>query len=723
MKYLPTLLLLIFSIPQVYGDEIDLDQLGWPRDLVFDQGVITIYQPQIESYENDKIEARAALAIKVEKKAPVFGAMWFSSRALTDLDERLVTFDNTLVEALKFPEGDEEKVEKIRQAMTNRLSELRMTMSLDRFSASLEHLNDHGNQTEEFNHDPPVIYFEKSPAVLVFIDGDPILKEIENSDFKYVLNTPFFLVQEPSSKSYYLKGGDWWYSSQEIETGWTAIENPPKTVTELAEQAFQGEENDLDSMIMEMESPPKIIITTVPAELIQTDGEPKFEPVTGTDLLFLTNTESDIIMDIKSQQYYILVSGRWYAANQIENGKWTYQLPNDLPEDFSKIPEDSDISDVRYSVPGTQEAKDALLENSIPQTAEIDRETATVEVQYDGNPKFTKIESTSVSYAENADKTVLLINNTYYCVDDAVWFSSPKATGPWEVCVEVPEEVQDIPPESPVYNVKYVYVYDYTPSVVYVGYTPGYYGSYVHYGTVIYGTGYWYRPWYMHYYYPRPVTWGFGIHYNPWTGWGFSFGVSYGWMTLSWHSYSHGWWGPCGYRYGYRHGYYRGYGHGYRHGYRHGYAAGRRAGYVAGYRAGSRQSYQSNIYRNRANGVRHTGSRVSTRPANVNARPSTRQATPSVSRPQTQARTRDNNVYSDRNGNIYRRNNNGNWQQRSNGQWNNTTRDRSNQGVSPQNLDRDFSNRNRGNQRANSYTNRSRQATPRARSGGGMRRR
>ncbi|MBK7113783.1 MAG: hypothetical protein IPH60_15240 [Flavobacteriales bacterium] len=37
--------------------------------------------------------------------------------------------------------------------------------------------------------------------------------------------------------------------------------------------------------------------------------------------------------------------------------------------------------------------------------------------------------------------------------------------------------------------------YDYTPTTVYVGYTPGYLGSYVQNGVVIYGTGYYYRPW------------------------------------------------------------------------------------------------------------------------------------------------------------------------------------------------------------------------------------
>ena len=61
----------------------------------------------------------------------------------------------------------------------------------------------------------------------------------------------------------------------------------------------------------------------------------------------------------------------------------------------------------------------------------------------------------------------LRINNKYYCVDEAIWFVSDNATGPWEVSDTRPDEVDEIPPESEVYNVKYVYIYDSTPEVVY----------------------------------------------------------------------------------------------------------------------------------------------------------------------------------------------------------------------------------------------------------------
>ena len=38
--------------------------------------------------------------------------------------------------------------------------------------------------------------------------------------------------------------------------------------------------------------------------------------------------------------------------------------------------------------------------------------------------------------------------------------------------------IYTIPPSSPVYYVTYVRIYGSTPDVVYIGYTPGYLGSY-----------------------------------------------------------------------------------------------------------------------------------------------------------------------------------------------------------------------------------------------------
>ncbi len=165
------------------------------------------------------------------------------------------------------------------------------------------------------------------------------------------------------------------------------------------------------------------------------------------------------------------------------------------------------------------------------------------------HPEFKNIENLKLQYAVNTESDVFKDSNTYYLCDNAVWFKSSSPNGPWQVADERPSEVEKIPADNPKYNTKYVYIYETSPTVVYVGYTPGYYGSYVYGPTVVYGTGFYYNPWYRGYYYPRHYTYGFSIRYNPWYGWsfGFGFGSPFGWYGHSYWGHHHHW-GPPYYR-------------------------------------------------------------------------------------------------------------------------------------------------------------------------------
>jgi hypothetical protein len=375
----------------------------------------------------------------------------------------------------------------------------------------------------------------------------------------------------------------------------------------------------------------------------------------------------------------------------------------------------------------------------------VDRQTASVTVTYDGQPRFSNIENTSLQLAENASTTVIQdATGNYYALDNGVWFISQTPNGPWAVANDRPSDVDKIPPSSSAYNTKYVYVYETTPDYVYVGYTPGYLGNYCYGPTVVYGTGFYYRPWYGSIFYPRPLTWGFGFTYNPWYGWsinpgfgwswGWGFGFGFGWSSWGRPPYYGGWFGPPAYRPPYRRpnyggGYYRP--PGYRPpNYRPGGggirpATGARPVPYAG----------NNLYRNQAgvttreanvrpsvnyrpgqaggNGIR-PGAGPATRPATgpstrPGTGPATRPATGPSVRPGTGAETRPearplrqpNNTFSDRNGNTYQRDNNGNWNQRDNrnNNWRPATRDN----PSIPDLNRDNRMRDRGNMRSNNF--------------------
>lgn len=635
--------ILILHNTNLIADESEL-KFSWPIEIETDDGkyITTLYQPQLESFDANILEGRMAVTIKPKDKEIIFGAVWFKARMHTDLDERTVVLEKMDILKTHFPDiVKEENINKFSSLLSQEMESWNLEMSLDRVLASLDEVENLHQLSDQINNDPPTIYFRTAPALLMMIDGDPILKKDEESGLEYVVNTPSFIVKDSKKDEYFITDGNFWYSSKEILNGWESTKHPPSKVKKFADDNIQKNSEDTDSIAKTYTEAPELIIETNAAELIIVDGEIDYKAIEGTSLLYVDNTESDIIMDINSQNHYILVAGRWYYSKSLKDGDWSFCEPDDLPDDFNKIPEESSMATVRPSIPGTPEAETALLEQSIPQTATIDRKTATVEVKYDGDPKFEKIEGTDMSYAINTDKTVLLIEKKYYCIEDAVWFVSDKASGPWEVSTTRPNKVDDIPPESPVYNVKYVYIYDSTPEVVYVGYLPGYTYSYVYGGVVVYGTGYYYQPWYGHYYYPRPVTYGYGVHYSPYSGWGFSVSVRVGW---GYHPYSRCYWGPRGYHRGYRHGYHNGY----RHGYNRGYSQGAKAGYAAGSRNSNR-----NVYNNRNSGVTNTGNKRNGQVSNNmnnKARPS----------------NKSNNMYTDRSGNVYQRDKQGNYQNKSN---------------------------------------------------------
>ena len=258
-------------------------------------------------------------------------------------------------------------------------------------------------------------------------------------------------------------------------------------------------------------------MATEPTELLSSRGRAEYTPITGTDLLYMTNTDSDLLLHITTQTYYVLLAGRWYKSLKLQ-GPWEYVPGDSLPPDFAKIPEESEMNTVLYSVPGTDASKDAVLDASIPQTATIERDKAALTVTYDGKPEFEDVKGTTMAYAVNTETPVISLKKRYYACDKAVWFEADNAQGPWTIATTIPAEIYTIPPECPVYNVIFVRIYDSTPEVVYVGYTSGYTHTYVYHGTIVYGTGHYYPYCHGYWYYPRPVTYGYHVPYSHWGG-------------------------------------------------------------------------------------------------------------------------------------------------------------------------------------------------------------
>ena len=497
---------------------------GWPRRFENEKGTVLLYQPQLETFKGDRITSRAAVSMqKKGSKQPVFGVVWLTARAVTDRDTRQVTIDEAKVTDVKFPNATPEQIVQFQDFLTKEIEGRSHTISLDRMLAMLDLAEKEKAADKQLQTKPPKIIFATHPAVLVLLDGEPKLLPLPDSKLMRVANTPFLMVYDPAGKTYFLKGGDTWLKAVEVKGPWQDAGPLPEGLKALEAKMAQGKQPAPQKVEAAGGKLPEIIVSLEPAELIATEGEPEYTPIDDTSLLYISNTESNVFLDTTSQFYYTLFSGRWFASKSLKDGPWTYVAPSRLPGDFARIPEGSVKGFVLVNVAGTTQAQEAVLDNSIPQTAAIDRKKATTKVTYDGDPKFQEIPGTDLQYATNTGQAVFKEGTKYFACDQGVWYEADSPNGPWQVSVQPPAQVEAIPPSNPNYNCKYVKVYDATDDVADVGYTPGYTGSYVQDDTVVYGTGYDYPAYATDTtYIPVQATYGYDATYDPYAGnWGY----------------------------------------------------------------------------------------------------------------------------------------------------------------------------------------------------------
>ncbi len=497
------------------------DDPGWPRQFDSSSGSFVIYQPQPEDLNGDVLTGRAAFSLqKREDKNPTFGVLWYAERIEIDRDSSTVTARSLDVTKVRLPGITPDEASRYEALVETQAAGWDLSGSLEELQAGLAAAEQERASVAGLDNAPPRILFHDRRAILVVYDGPPALEPIEGSGLQRVANTPYAVVFDPRNRDYYLNGANLWYRAKDPLGPWTDIASTPRAVRDIVPP-------DTSSYDQVHGPPPDVLTATEPTELIATDGPARYAPLVGDELLYLTNTESDVVLEVGSQRLYVLISGRWFRAPSMD-GPWSFVRGDQLPASFKRVPFDSPKGNILASVAGTDQAEDAIADAEIPQTSAIQRSDRSFEATYDGGPEFEPIAGTDLQYAVNTDAEVILADGRYYACDQGVWYISDDPEGPWSVSDTRPLGVEDIPPSCPVYDVRYVHIYDATPEVVYVGYLPGYLGCYPYYGTVVYGTGYRYSSWrHRHHYYPRRFTWGFHARYNPWLS-RWSFGFSYG---------------------------------------------------------------------------------------------------------------------------------------------------------------------------------------------------
>ena len=106
-----------------------------------------------------------------------------------------------IVEA-NFQTLSKEQVQEVAGEIDKAIPDDERVIALDRVLANIDKSQMVPRNVEGVKADPPTIFFSKTPAVIVNLDGEPIWSPIKGNDLKFAVNTNWDLFQHGPTNTF-----------------------------------------------------------------------------------------------------------------------------------------------------------------------------------------------------------------------------------------------------------------------------------------------------------------------------------------------------------------------------------------------------------------------------------------------------------------------------------------------------------------------------------------
>ena len=349
------------------------------------------------------------------------------------LDERLVSFSEFKIAESNFPTLPRDQLRTVVEEITASVPLDERVIALDRVLANIDTSQIIPKNVEGVKADPPPIFFSKTPAVLVNIDGEPIWAPIPQNDLKSAVNTNWDLFEHGPTKTYYLRNDRIWLKATDVKGPWEPAGDLPESFKKLP---------DDDNW--------KEVKASLPGQKVerQPGAEGVRQPAAGGADPAARRAELPGASRARSRccgsATPTATSSGWRSpapSTSSSRAAGSRRRTSPVPgrsrrrrcrHDFKQIPLEHERSRVLASVPGTPQAAEAVLLAQIPQTARVSKTRAGARgrrIRADA-PEFQPIEKTTVQRAVNTDKDILKVGDLYYMCFQGVWFMSKAPTGP-----------------------------------------------------------------------------------------------------------------------------------------------------------------------------------------------------------------------------------------------------------------------------------------------------
>ncbi|MCG7394380.1 SH3 domain-containing protein [Microvirga sp. ACRRW] len=232
-----------------------------------------------------------------------------------------------------------------------------------------------------------------------------------------------------------------------VETG-KLLPTGPIKVSEARITASLAEQKRMtDVQGLKADAPP-IFVSTSPALLLQTDGDPAYAPVKGkSGLSFVVNTNWDLFRVDEGGALYLRDDTHWLTAAAI-TGPWT--SVSQLPDLLKELPDDGNWSDARSAMPPEPYAADTM-----PKVITANKPSELI--LFNGKAALQDVPGTALQWASNSESDVFFDKSGkhWYVLLSGRWFRATTLDGPWTFATpDLPADFRNIPEDAPYYAVR-----------------------------------------------------------------------------------------------------------------------------------------------------------------------------------------------------------------------------------------------------------------------------
>src|SRR5580704_16307654 len=281
---------------QTAEDQDSAPDEGWPRQITKGGNRLTYYQPQIDSWTDYRqLDGRVAVVLTPAGGESITGMIILQAQTDTDLEDRTVVIHDIRVTDALFPSFDDATQQKMRSMSDDLLPKEVVPISLDRMLAAAEDQIPSG-KSPALKSVAPTIFVSTEPSILLLVDGEAVKAPIPHSSVEIIVNANWDLFFDTVGRRFYLSQAPLWLQAPTLNGPWTLATSLPADMAKLPEEWAEVKKSIPLSAPPDARAP-KVFYSNGAAGLIAFDGEPQWADISGTNLAYATNTDSDFFVD------------------------------------------------------------------------------------------------------------------------------------------------------------------------------------------------------------------------------------------------------------------------------------------------------------------------------------------------------------------------------------------------------------------------------------------